>query len=333
MQWFRVDDPDTDRSTWVSVGVNVVLTITQIAVGIVAKSQGLVADGIHSLSDLVGDFVVLLASHHSKKDADEDHPYGHHKAEYFSSGFEGVLIFAAALGILWTAIDRLFHPQPLEQVGWGLVLSVLSTILNGLVAWILLRAAKLHHSIALEADGKHLRTDVYTSIGVMSGIGLVMLTGWQWLDPVVAVLVALHILREGWELIHRSSQGLMDRAVSNEVSQLIHDTLRRFETRDVQNYPEVCFDHVVTRAAGQRNFASMHLHLPAGWTLGHAAELRNDVEKALIAAVPTLHATIELMPRNLEPVQVLLSAPLHGVIMTSSEQAPGDASGDEVGAT
>ena len=167
----------------------------------------------------------------------------------------------------------------------------------------------------------------------MSGIGLGRLTGWQWLDPVVAVLVALHILREGWELIHRSSQGLMDRAVSNEVSQLIHDTLRGFETRDVQNHPEVCFDHVVTRAAGQRNFASMHLHLPAGWTLGHAAELRNDVEKALIAAVPTLHATIELMPRNLEPVQVLLSAPLHGVIMTSSERAPGDASGDEVGAT
>ena len=125
----------------------------------------------------------------------------------------------------------------------------------------------------------------------------------------------------------------MDRAVSSEVSQLIHDTLRRFETRDVQNYPEVCFDHVVTRAAGQRNFASMHLHLPAGWTLSQAAELRNNVEKALIAAVPTLHATIELMPRNLEPVQVLLSAPLHGVIMTSSERAPGDASGDEVGAT
>ena len=312
----------------ISACTAVLTIILKMGAWYVTWSVGLLSDGLESFVNLAGAVFALLMVTIAERPADADHPHGHHKAEYFSSGFEGVLIFAAALGILWTAIDRLFHPQPLEQVGWGLVLSVLSTILNGLVAWILLRAAKLHHSIALEADGKHLRTDVYTSIGVMSGIGLVMLTGWQWLDPVVAVLVALHILREGWELIHRSSQGLMDRAVSNEVSQLIHDTLRGFETRDVQNHPEVCFDHVVTRAAGQRNFASMHLHLPAGWTLGHAAELRNDVEKALIAAVPTLHATIELMPRNLEPVQVLLSAPLHGVIMTSSEQAPTKPTGD-----
>jgi divalent metal cation (Fe/Co/Zn/Cd) transporter len=139
--------------------------------------------------------------------------------------------------------------------------------------------------------------------------------------------VALNILREGWELIHKSSQGLMDRAVSAEVSQLIHDTLRRFETRDMQNHPEVCFDHLVTRAAGMRNFASMHLHLPSSWTLGEAAELRNEVEKALIAVVPMLHTTIELMPRNLEPVQVLLSTPLHGTITTVSEQAPARSSG------
>lgn len=306
----------------ISVCTAILTIILKMGAWYATGSVGFLSDGLESFVNLAGAVFALLMVTIAERPADADHPHGHHKAEYFSSGFEGVLILAAALAILWTAVDRLFHPQPLQQISWGLVLSMLSTVLNGLVAWILLRAAQLHHSIALEADGKHLRTDVYTSIGVMAGIGLVMLTGWQWLDPVVAILVALNILREGWELIHRSSQGLMDSTAGNEVNQLIHDTLRRFETRDAQNQPEVFFDHVVTRAAGQLNFASMHLHLPSSWTLGEAAELRNEVEKALLAAVPTLHATIELMPRNLEPVHVLLNAPLHGVIMSSGEQAP-----------
>jgi cation diffusion facilitator family transporter len=311
----------------ISVCTAILTILLKMGAWYLTGSVGFLSDGLESFVNLAGAVFALLMVTIAERPADADHPHGHHKAEYFSSGFEGVLIFAAAMGILWTSIDRLIHPQPLQQISWGLVLSILSTILNGLVAWILLRAAKLHHSIALEADGKHLRTDVYTSIGVMAGIGLVMLSGWQWLDPVVAILVALNILREGWELIHKSSQGLMDRAVSAEVSQLIHDTLRRFETRDMQNHPEVCFDHLVTRAAGMRNFASMHLHLPSSWTLGEAAELRNEVEKALIAVVPMLHTTIELMPRNLEPVQVLLSTPLHGTITTVSEQAPARSSG------
>ena len=181
----------------ISACTAVLTIILKMGAWYVTGSVGLLSDGLESFVNLAGAVFALLMVTIAERPADADHPHGHHKAEYFSSGFEGVLIFAAALGILWTAIDRLFHPQPLEQVGWGLVLSVLSTILNGLVAWILFRAAKLYNSIALEADGKHLRTDVYTSIGVMSGIGLVMLTGWQWLDPVVAILTALHILREG----------------------------------------------------------------------------------------------------------------------------------------
>ena len=272
--------------------------------------------------NLAGASFALLMIIIAERPADSDHPHGHHKAEYFSSGFEGLLIFVAALSILWVAVNRLLHPQPLEQISWGLLLSVGSTVINAAMAWVLLKAAKVHHSIALEADGKHLRTDVYTSIGVIVGIGLVMLTGWLWLDPLIAILVALNILREGWGLIHRSSQGLMDSTASAEVNQLVHDTLKRFETVDANHQPEVFFDHVVTRAAGQRNFASMHLHLPANWSIHTAAELRNRVEQALITAIPTLHATIELMPNGVEPIRALINQPLHGTTAAAHPTTP-----------
>ena len=149
--------------------------------------------------------------------ADDEHPYGHHKAEYFSSGFEGILILVAALGIIWVASHRLFDPQPIEQVGWGLALSVGSSALNGFLAWLMFRAARQHRSLALEADARHLVTDVWTSAGVVVGIALVSVTGWLWLDAVVAIGVALNILKEGWSLVWRSSQGLMDEALEPEV--------------------------------------------------------------------------------------------------------------------
>lgn len=292
-----------------------ILTITlKMGAWYITGSVGFLSDGLESFVNLAGAAFALMMIIIAERPADTDHPHGHHKAEYFSSGFEGMLIFAAALGILWVATERLIHPQPLAQIGWGVMLSVTSTALNGITAWVLLKAARIHHSIALEADGKHLLTDVYTSLGVIGGIGLTALTGWQRLDPIIAICVALNILREGWLLIHRSSQGLMDSSASPEVNQLIHDTLKHFEARQpsAKGLPRVSFDHIRTRAAGQRNFVSMHLHLPASCTLGSAAELRNQVEQALIAAVPTLHATIELMPDHMEPVCPPFNAPLHG---------------------
>ncbi|MDO5653576.1 MAG: cation diffusion facilitator family transporter, partial [Brachymonas sp.] len=270
------------------------------------------SDGVESFVNLAGAVFALIMVTVAERPADVEHPHGHHKAEYFASAFEGFLIFAAALAIIWTAVQRLMHPQPLEQLGWGMALSMLSTAINGVMAWVLLKGAKAHKSIALEADGKHLRTDVYTSFGVIAGIGLVTVTGWQWLDPAVAILVALNILYEGWGLVHASSHGLLDHSASAETNQTIQRILQNFQKPDAPNQPPVHFDHVVTRAAGQRNFVSMHLHLPAQWTLGEAAELRNQVEKALLAELPTLHATIELMPRNVEPVEVLLNKPLYG---------------------
>jgi len=287
------------RLLWASVGVAVITIALKTLAWWLTDSVGLLSDAMESLVNLASAMFGLLMVTVAEAPPDEDHPYGHHKAEYFSSGFEGILIIVAALGILWAASHRVFDPQPLEQVGLGLVLSVGSSALNGLLAWVMFRAAREHRSLALEADARHLVTDVWTSVGVVVGIVLVGVTGWLWLDAVVAMGVALNILKEGAHLVWQSSQGLMDEAVETEVQQDIEQVLSGFvyqiDGRDI-----IRFDHVVTRKAGQRRFVDMHMHMPASWSLGHAASLRNKVEKALMAAVPGLRATIQLLPSDVE---------------------------------
>lgn len=265
----------------------------------VTDSIGLLSDAMESLVNLASAIFGLVMVTIAARPADEEHPYGHHKAEYFSSGFEGILIIVAALGICWAAVQRLFDPQPLAQVGWGLGLSFASSVLNGVLAWVMFYAAKEHRSIALEADAKHLVTDVWTSAGVAVGIVLVQLSGWLWLDPLVAIGVALHILREGFHLVWRSSQGLMDEALEPDVMASIQSTLDGFAYRWGET-EIVRFDHLVTRKAGQRRFVEMHMHMPASWTLGRAAAVRGSVEQALMSAVPGLRATIELLPSDVE---------------------------------
>jgi len=283
-----------------SVGVRLV-TITLKSLGwSVTASVGLLADAMESLVNLASAVFGLVMVTIAARPADDDHPYGHHKAEYFSSGFEGILIIAAALGIVWTAALRLVDPQPLAQVGWGLALSVASSALNGLMAWAMFGAARAHRSIALEADAKHLVTDVWTSAGVVVGIAMVQLTGWLWLDAVVAIGVALNILKEGVHLIWRSSQGLMDEAVEPEVLEAIHQTLAGFADARGDAHAIIRFDHLNTRKAGQRRFVDLHMHMPAAWSLGRAAAVRASVEQALMSAVPGLRATIQLLPTDVE---------------------------------
>jgi cation diffusion facilitator family transporter len=287
------------RLLWASVVVAMVTIALKTLAWWLTDSVGLLSDAMESLVNLARAIFGLLMVTVAEQPPDEDHPYGHHKAEYFSSGFEGVLIVFAALGIVWTAGHRLLDPQPIEQVGWGLALSVGSSALNGLLAWVMFRAAKAHRSLALEADARHLVTDVWTSVGVVLGIALVGVTGWLWLDAVVAIGVALNILKEGGHLVWQSSQGLMDEAVEAEVQHDIQQVLARFvyllDGREI-----IRFDHVVSRKAGQRRFVDMHMHMPANWSLGHAAMLRNRVEKALMDAVPGLRATIQLLPSDVE---------------------------------
>ncbi len=277
-----------------SVAVAVATILLKTGAWWLTDSVSLLSDAMESLVNLAGALFALAMVTVATMPADEDHPYGHHKAEYFSSGFEGVLILVAAVAIIGAAVHRLFNPQPLEALGLGLGLAVFSSALNGLLAWGMLKTARQHRSIALEADARHLFTDVWTSAGVVAGLVAVHFTGWLWLDPVMAMAVALNILREAMHLIRRSADGLMDRALEPQVRDEIERTL------DVFRHQAIRFDHVVTRQAGQRRFVDMHMHMPAGWTLGRAAALRTSVEQALMSAVPGLRATIQLLPMNVE---------------------------------
>ncbi len=282
------------RLLWASVVVALITITLKTLAWYLTDSVGLLADAMESFVNLASAIFGLIMVTIAMRPADDDHPYGHHKAEYFSSGFEGVLIVAAALAIIWAAGHRLFDPQPLQQVGWGLGLSVVSSALNGLLAWVMFAAAKKHRSIALEADAKHLVTDVWTSVGVVVGIAGVALTGWLWLDALVAMGVAVNILWEGYRLIWRSSQGLMDEAVEPEVLADIHKSLQGFAHHTIR------FDHLTTRRSGQRLFVDMHMHMPASWTLRRAAAVRTSVEQALMSAVPGLRASIQLLPMDVE---------------------------------
>jgi cation diffusion facilitator family transporter len=257
-------------------------------------SVGLLSDALESLVNLAGALFALWMVAIAAQPPDLDHPYGHHKAEYFSGGFEGLLILIAALAIIWAGIQRLLSPQPLIELGLGLALSVLSTVINAALAWAMMRKGREQRSVALEADARHLLTDVWTSVGVVVGLSAVRVTGWVWLDPVIAIAVAANIAREGVQLIAIAAEGLMDHALDAEIRGDIERTLDGFR------HPAIRFDHVVTRLAGQRRFVDLHMHMPAQWTLGRAATLRGAVEQALMSAVPGLRASIQLLPMDVE---------------------------------
>ncbi len=260
----------------------------------ITGSVGLLSDAMESFVNLASALFAIAMVTIAQRPADDDHPFGHTKAEYFSSGFEGLLIAGAAVGIVIAAVQRFAQPQPLESLGLGLGLALVSSALNGLLAWRMMAASKEHRSIVLEADARHLYTDVWTSVGVVAGLVLVHFTGWLWLDPVLAIGVALNILREGAHLVWRSVQGLMDSAIEPDTRARIDRTLAQFSHHTIR------FDHIVTRRAGQRIFVDVHMHMPSAWSLGRAAAVRASVEQALMSDVPGLRASIQLLPMNVE---------------------------------
>ena len=278
----------------ISIAVAVVTILMKTAAWLLTDSVGLLSDAMESLVNLASALFALLMVTIARRPADADHPYGHHKAEYFSSGFEGLMIIVAAIGIIWAALHRLQNPQPLGALGLGLTLAVLSSALNGALAWVMLQSSKQHRSMALEGDAHHLITDVWTSAGVVLGVGMVVWTGWQWLDPAVAIGVALNILRVGVQLMWKSSQGLMDEALEPEVLAEVQKTLAGFDHKTIR------FDHITSRRSGRRRFIDLHMHMPADWSLRRAAAVRASVEQALMSAVPGLRATIQLLPHDVE---------------------------------
>ena len=261
----------------------------------ITGSVGLLSDAMESFVNLASALFALVMVTIAARPADDDHPFGHTKAEYFSSAFEGLMIAAAAIAIVWAAVLRFMHLQPLEGIGLGIGLTVASSVLNGLLAWKMMAASREHRSVALEADARHLYADVWTSAGVVAGISLVHWTGWLWLDPAIAIAVAANILREGARVVWASVEGLMDKAVEPEVQARIDQTLARFAQNSVR------FDDMVTRRAGSRRFLDMHMHVPETWTLGRAAALRGEVEQALMTEVAGLRASIQLLPSDVEP--------------------------------
>jgi cation diffusion facilitator family transporter len=283
----------------VSIAVALATILLKGFAGYLTNSMGLISDAMESFVNLASAMFALAMVTVAARPADEDHPYGHHKAEYFSSGFEGILIVGAAAAILWVSVERLLSPQPLEQLGWGLALSVLSSVFNAALAFALFRAARTHRSIALEADARHLMTDVWTSAAVLIGLVAVHFSGWLWLDPLLAIGVALNIVREGVKLVWRSSQGLMDEALDAGTIATLHATIGAFAARQPEG-ARMRFDDMVTRQAGQRRFADLHMHVPGEWTLQHAAAMRDQLEQALMDAVPGLRVTIQLLPLGME---------------------------------
>ncbi|MDP9043574.1 MAG: cation diffusion facilitator family transporter [Pseudomonadota bacterium] len=277
-----------------SIAVAVVTIAMKTAAWWLTGSVGLLSDAMESLVNLASAMFALAMVTIAARPADADHPFGHTKAEYFSSGFEGLLIAGAAAAIMWAAAHRFMNPQPVESIGLGVLLAAGSSLLNGLLAHRMMAASKVERSIALEADARHLYADVWTSAAVIAGLGLVALTRWTWLDPLIAIGVALNILREGAHLAWRSVEGLMDKAVEPEVRAQIDRTLLAFRGQPIR------FDHLVTRRAARRRFVDLHMHLPASWSLGRATALRGEVERALTAEVPGLRVSIQLLSADVE---------------------------------
>ncbi|MCP9793090.1 cation transporter [Vulcanococcus limneticus Candia 3F8] len=253
-------------------------------------SVGLMSDAMESGVNLVAAIGAFWALTLAAKPADRNHHYGHFKAEYFSSGLESVLIVAAALAIIFAAVGRLQQPQPLEQLGIGLAISLLATALNGLVAWVLLRAAKRFHSITLRADAHHLLTDVWTSFGVVLGIGLVKVTGLTILDPLIAIAVALNIIITGWRLFHETASGLLDRSLSDDDHRVLEQVLASYETEDIR------FHALRTRVAGSRRFVSLHVLVPGRWTVQAGHDLCEQIEKEIAATLTRTHVLTHLEP-------------------------------------
>ena len=253
-------------------------------------SVGLLSDAMESGVNLVAALGAFWALTLAAKPADRRHHYGHFKAEYFSSGLESVLIVVAALAIIHAAIGRLQEPQPLEQLGIGLAISLLATALNALVAWVLLKAAKRFHSITLRADAHHLLTDVWTSTGVVVGIGLVKLSGWTILDPLIAIAVAINIIVTGWKLFHETASGLLDRSLPDEEQHLLEQLLASRETEQIRLHA------LRTRVAGSKRFVAMHVLVPGQWSVQQGHDLCEQLEQDIATALPRTHVWTHLEP-------------------------------------
>jgi cation diffusion facilitator family transporter len=285
------------RFAWLSIGAALLTILLKTAAYLLTGSVGLLSDAIESLVNLVGAGMALGMLTIAARPADESHVYGHSKAEYFASATEGLLILGAAAGIVVTAVQRLINPRPLEQLGLGLTVSIAASTINFVVARRLMSEGRKRNSISLEADASHLMTDVWTSVGVIAAVGTVALTGWIILDPLIAIAVALNIIWTGFQLLSRSTSGLMDASLPEKEQKIIRGVMAKYRKR------RVTFHALRTRQAAARQFISVHMLVPGAWTVHDAHHLAEDFEADIREA---LGGAVTVFT-HLEPVEDELS--------------------------
>lgn len=289
------------RFAWLSIAAALATIGLKTGAWWLTGSVGLLSDALESLVNLVAAAMTLAMLVVAALPPDEEHTYGHGKAEYFASGVEGALILLAAGGIVWAAIERLRHPAAIEQPWAGLVVSAVASLVNFFVARVLLAAARKHQSIALEADSRHLMIDVWTSVGVVVGVMAVAVTGWQRLDPIIALLVAANIVYSGVVIVKRSASGLLDEALPKEQQQAVTDALARFG-------PGIEFHALRSIQSGPRRFISLHVLVPGDWSVRRGHDLLEEIERALRHAVPraTVFTHLEALddPSSFEDIEL-----------------------------
>jgi cation diffusion facilitator family transporter len=281
---------DLRRYAWLSIAAALLTILLKTWAWWITGSVGLLSDAMESLVNLAGAVMALWMLTIAAQPPNERHLYGYGKAEYFSSGFEGILILVAAAGIAWAAVGRLIEPQPLVQLDLGLAVSVVASVINLFTGLLLLRVGREQRSITLEADAHHLLTDVWTSVGVILGVSAVWFTGWLWLDPLLALLVAANIVWTGVQLMRRSAAGLMDRALPPEQQTALEKVLEAHRPEGIE------FHALWTRQAGARAFVSVHVLVPGDWTVKQGHDFVEGVEAEMRAVVPMTHVLTHLEP-------------------------------------
>jgi cation diffusion facilitator family transporter len=284
------------RYAWLSVVAAIVVLVLKLGAWRLTGSVGLLSDALETSTNLGGALMALLMLRLAAQPPDEEHAYGHSKAEYFSSGFEGMLIFLAAALIVVQALPRLWAPQPLQQADIGLAVAAVATVANFAVARILARAGRQHHSVALLADARHLMADVWTTVGVIAGVALVALTGWLWLDPLIALAVAVNVLWEGFRLLHEAAMGLMDVAWPEAEQRVLLQVLDEFRAEGAAD--KIDFHALRTRRSAARRFVDFHVLVPGAWTVKQGHDLAERIERRLAEQLPHLTVITHLEPSD-----------------------------------
>ena len=280
------------KYAWLSIAAAIITISLKTVAYLLTGSVGILSDALESGVNLVAAVIALAALRVSARPADDQHHFGHGKVEYLSAGAEGVMIFIAAALIMFESVSRLIHPEELDKVGIGLAITLVATAINLGVGLLLIRVGRHQRSLILEADGKHLMTDVWTAVGVVIGVALVALTGWLRLDPIVAIAVAINILYTGGRLIQRAGRGLLDAALPASEQQLVHDALKPFVSDDVHVHAITC------RESGRDRFVSMHVLVPGTWSVQQSHDLIEEVEAAVITALPHALVDTHVEPRE-----------------------------------